>query len=65
MWRLGPSRALTSRVVLAAVLAGMVLVTGDGASADSELDRIEAMWARGDYARATQELIDVIKTYLR
>jgi hypothetical protein len=54
MWRL----ALTSRVVLAAALAGLALVPAGAASADADLDRIEAMWARGDYARATQELIN-------
>jgi len=54
VWRLG----VTSRVVLAAVLAGLALVPAGAASADADLDRIEAMWARGDYARATQELIN-------
>jgi len=58
MRRLGSSRALTSSVVLAAVLTCMALVPAGDASADSDLDRLEAMWTRGDYAKATQELIN-------
>ncbi len=57
MWRIRPSRPLTPRVVGAALVCCVALVPTRDASADGELDRLEAIWRRGDYARATQELI--------
>lgn len=57
MWRIKLRRSLTSRVVLSALGCCVAFIAARGASADSELDRLEAIWSRGDYARATQELI--------
>jgi hypothetical protein len=57
MWRIRPSHPLASRVAGAALVCCVALVPTGDASADGELDRLEAMWRRGDYARATQELI--------
>jgi hypothetical protein len=56
MWRIKLSRFQASRLVLA-IGCCVALLSARGASADSELDRLEAIWSRGDYARATQELI--------
>lgn len=57
MWPIGPSRLLTSRVVRIALISCVALATLRDASADTDLDRFEAMWRRGEYARVTQELI--------
>jgi len=57
MWRIKFSRSLRSRVVLAALICSVALIPARGASADGELDRLEATWRQGDYARATRELI--------
>jgi len=57
MWRIGPSRPRRARVVGAALVCCVALVSTRDAAADSELDRLEAIWRQGNYARATQELI--------
>ena len=49
-----PGVACRPRPALSCCVA---FIAARGASADSELDRLEAIWSRGDYARATQELI--------
>jgi hypothetical protein len=56
MWRIKLRRSQACRLVLALGCC-VALLSARGASADSELDRLEAIWSRGDYARATQELI--------
>jgi hypothetical protein len=57
MRRSGFPHPPTARAVLAAVLSSIALVAVPDVSADSEFDRLEAMWKQGDYARATRELI--------
>lgn len=57
MWRIRLSRPLTSPVARVAFVCCVALLAARDASADSELDRLEAMWRQGDYARATPELI--------
>lgn len=57
MWCIESCRSLASRVVLAVLVCGVALIPARGASAEGELDRLEAMWRQGDYARATRELI--------
>lgn len=57
MWRIRSSRLPRSRLALAVAVCGLALLRSPGASADGELDRLEAMWKQGDYARATPELI--------
>jgi hypothetical protein len=58
MRRVGSPHAPTARAVLAAVFSSIALLAVPDVSADSDLDRLEAMWKRGDYARVTRELID-------
>ena len=57
MWRIKIGRSRASLVVLTALGCCVALISARDASADSELDRLEAIWRQGDYARATQELI--------
>jgi hypothetical protein len=57
MWRIKIGRSTASLVVLTALGCCVALISARNASADSELDRLEAIWRQGDYARATQELI--------
>ena len=57
MWRIKIGRSTASLVVLTALGCCVALISARDASADSELDRLEAIWRQGDYARATQELI--------
>jgi hypothetical protein len=57
MLRIGPSRPLGSRVLRIAVISFLTLVAVRDASADADLDRFEALWRRGEYARVTQGLI--------
>jgi hypothetical protein len=57
MWCIEFCHSLASRVVLAVLVCGVVLIPARGASAEGELDRLEAVWRQGDYARATRELI--------
>jgi hypothetical protein len=57
MWRIKIGRSLTSHVVLVALGCCLGLISAHSAFADAELDRLEAIWRQGDYARATQELI--------
>jgi len=57
MWRIKMGRPLASRVVLVALGCCLALISAHSAFADSELDRLEAIWKQGDYARVTQELI--------
>jgi hypothetical protein len=57
MWRIKIGRSLASHVVLVALGCCLALISAHSAFADPELDRLEAIWRQGDYARATQELI--------
>ena len=57
MWRIKIARSTASLVVPTALGCCVALISARAASADSELDRLEAIWRQGDYARATQELI--------
>jgi len=57
MWRIKIRCSTASRVTLTALSCCVALTFAGDASADSELDRLEAIWRQGDYARATQELI--------
>lgn len=57
MWRLECHGSPAARTALAGILSSMVLMVAPDASADGELDRLEALWKGGDYARATRELI--------
>ena len=57
MWRIKIGRSLASHVVPIALGCGLALISAHRAFADAELDRLEAIWRQGDYARATQELI--------
>jgi hypothetical protein len=57
MWRIKLYRTRGSRLILAALSCCVALLAAGRASADAELDRLEAIWRQGDYARATRELI--------
>jgi len=57
MWRLLPCRTAMCRMALVAALTGTALAAARTVLADADLDRLEVMWQRRDYARVMPELI--------